>query len=228
MSDFDGNNKRSISLTSLRTRQSLSYDFLAIGDSPWYCYWNQTIEEFWIFLEQDNDTSSSTVSAQPQNQITSAPTNPYGFPTAAPSTPSEAASATTSMPNEVEAAGSEPTWPPKRKRHYSSDFAFPATSLAPGMPNLVKMVEKRKPHSNIQPYCQQMTVLPNWQIVPKEGVDTICIEEIQYAEETGSIEKRWVDKRNKVVRGEGGIIKRLDFTEQLESLCICEWVSSDT
>jgi hypothetical protein len=226
MSDTDENNKRSISLSSLRSRQSIQYDFLAIGDSPWYCYWNQTIEEFWIFLEQDNN--SSPTSAQAQNQITSAPTNHYGFPTASPSTPSEAASATTSTPNQVEAAGSEPTWPPKFKRGHPvpSDFAFPATSLAPGMPNLVKMVEKRKPHSNIQPYCQQMTVLPNWNIIPKEGVETICIEEKQYAEETGSIEKRWVDKKSHVVRGEGGIVRRLDFTEQLESLCICEWMST--
>lgn len=213
--DEDMVDKRSIPMAQLQRRQtSAPYDFLAIGESPWYCYWNQTIEEFWIFLERDNEGNPISV-AQGSSMVTSAPPDPFTFGSGSPTTPSDATAQATSTKS-IDVANSSPTWDePKEKRN--QDFPFPATSLGPGMPNLVKMVEKRKPHSNVQPYCQQMTVKPNWQIVPKEDVPTICIEENQYSAEPTSIDKR----------GKERFARRNDeYMAQLESLCICEWMST--
>lgn len=75
------------------------------------------------------------------------------------------------------------------------------------------MVEKRKPDSNIPPYCQQMQVLNNWQIMPIPNVPTIAIEESEY-NPTGT------PGANKMA-----IRKRSDTVQELSSNCICEWFS---
>lgn len=78
------------------------------------------------------------------------------------------------------------------------------------------MVEKRKPDDNVQPYCQQMQVLNNWQIMPIPDVPTICIEELDFGPiPTGNsrMGKRGTDIGTTV--------------QQLGSNCICEYSSAD-
>lgn len=109
----------------------------------------------------------------------------------------------------------------RRKRDKNSD-PFSGSPNQPQFPKLIKMVEKRKPHDNIEPYCQQMQVLDNWQIVPIPGVDVVEIDEEEYedfAEGTSKM-KRTIpgsNGRSLAKRGEDEIIA------DLESLCICEW-----
>ena len=109
----------------------------------------------------------------------------------------------------------------RRKRDKNGD-PFSGSPSQPQFPKLIKMVEKRKPHDNIGPYCQQMQVLDNWQIVPIPGVDIVEIDEQQYQDfaEGTSKTKRAVpgaNGRSLAKRGEDEIIA------DLESLCICEW-----
>lgn len=84
------------------------------------------------------------------------------------------------------------------------------------------MVEKRKPHDNIDPYCQQMQVLDNWQVVPIPGVDIIEIDEQEFEDYA-----QGTSKRKRFVPGKNGqSLVRRDEDEiiaDLESLCICEW-----
>ncbi|RMZ80784.1 hypothetical protein DV737_g2868, partial [Chaetothyriales sp. CBS 132003] len=119
--------KRSVRAGEIRRRgQNVRRGtYLSVADKPWYCFWNSTIEEFWIFLDQNIDQSSASDS--------------------------------------------------------SSQSSFP---------KLIKMVEKRKPVGNVAPYCQQMQVLSNWQIVPITSVPTIAIQESDFAQPTGS-RRRW-------------------------------------
>lgn len=105
---------------------------------------------------------------------------------------------------------SEPTdvgyWPgSKRKRD--------PTNMVGGslFPKLVKMVEKRKPDNNVQPYCQQMQVLNNWQIMPIPDIPTIPIEEKEY--DANGSRRMALRKRS------------ADTVQQLGSNCICEWFS---
>ena len=214
-----GQKKRSVPASQLRRRGNYPPldGYLRVADQPWYCFWNATIEEFWIFLEQDISTTSTSSAAAmqtspPSSVITTAPSSLSTTPSA--STYGEGFTlvpATTETYSDSYGSAPTDTWgPPKMKR--SSSYSD-SSSNGP-FPKLVKMVEKRKPHSNIQPYCQKMQVLDNWQIMPIPDIPTICIDEAEYAQPTGSKAKRWAPRR------------RDDSTQELESNCICEWFSA--
>jgi hypothetical protein len=126
------------------------------GDLPWYCYWNQTYIEGYIYAE-DNSTAASVT-----------------FPTAAPSgSPSVsydvmgfvAAATSASVPSTGTASStssSATTTPsPVQRRDASADAAAPPRM--PPYPRIVKIEERRLPNSP-QPYCQQMFLLDNGKI----------------------------------------------------------------
>lgn len=211
----------------LRREPSYTNEFLEKGDKPWYCFWNQTVEEFWIFLEKKTQTGSVSAAAA----MTSVPS---GYPkTASPSTP-ESSSIPTGTPVEVPleaetaAASASPTpstwYGPKgrRKRGDPSSSGVPASGTHPIFPNMIKMVEKRKPHENIDPYCQQMQVLDNWMVVPIPGVDIVEIDEAEFEDY-----RQGTSKARRSLAGSRGqsLVKRdeEDIISDLESLCICEW-----
>lgn len=82
------------------------------------------------------------------------------------------------------------------------------------------MVEKRKPHDNIEPYCQQMEVQQDWSVTPYVGADTIEIDEAEFEDYSPPSAKRSTP-------GSRGLsLKKRDenaIIGDLESLCICEW-----
>ncbi len=94
-------------------------------DRPWFCYWNSTIIEGFIFVTQDVSPSASASEASPSAAATSS--GSYQFP------------------------GS-----------YSKRSSPPAPS---SYPKSVK-IEERRPLNPSQPYCVQMQILYNLQIVP--------------------------------------------------------------
>jgi hypothetical protein len=84
-------------------------------------------------------------------------------------------------------------------------------------PKLAKMVEKRKPDDNVPPYCQQMQVLNDWQIVPIPTVATVAVDESEYsATPTPGRSKMTVRKRSSDAS---------NAAQELGSNCICEWFS---
>jgi hypothetical protein len=187
--------------------------YLAVGDKPWYCFWNSTISEFWVFLDQNMDDANQTVTS-PTSMITGSPTAsassmqiyggtyPTPFPYNSLPTPTGPAS-TVSGP---EPAQTSETWPARRHRNKRQSFG------SPDFPKLVKMVEKRKPDDNATPYCQQMQVLNDWQIMPIPDIPIINIDESEFSEAQPT--------SRRLLKRRGG-----DTTQQLNSNCICEWFS---
>jgi hypothetical protein len=128
------------------------------GDLPWYCFWNNTYIEGYIYVE-DNSTAAL---------FTVFPTQaPSGLPSASYDTAGFLAAATTGIPSTVSLptspTGATPTPSPVARRDAQSDAAAPPRM--PPYPRIVKIEERRLPNSP-QPYCQQMVLLDNGKIAP--------------------------------------------------------------
>jgi hypothetical protein len=186
--------------------------YLKVGDKPWYCFWNSTISEFWVFLAQDmNDddplNGTSTITPAASIPTTIPPGNVYT------SGPDYYGGSTMLNPSATSPGMSEPTneayWPTGSKRKRQTGLG------SPDFPKLAKMVEKRKPDNNVQPYCQQMQVLNNWQIMPIPDIPTICVEESDFS----AAATPTAGSRRAVMRRDDSTI------QQLNSNCICEWFS---
>lgn len=128
------------------------------GDFPWFCYWNQTYIEGYIYVE-DNSTAAS-ISALPTSTSSSA----MSLDTAnimanmASTLPPMTTGSTPTISNATPA-----TPPPVSRRDAQVDInAAPRT---PPYPRIVKVEERRLPDSP-QPYCQQMVLLDNGRIAP--------------------------------------------------------------
>lgn len=107
--------------------QWTSDSFAKPGDKPWYCFWNGTVLEGFIFIQQDTAGGSASGTA--------------GY----------ASAAATSM-----AAAPSAPYAVREKRQAPSN-------LKP-YPMMVKIEERRNPRNPVQPYCQQMQILYNWQL----------------------------------------------------------------
>ena len=105
-------------------------------DRPWFCYWNNTILEGFIFVTQDASASASASG--------------------------------TSLSAAATSSGSS-SFPGSRfKRQSPSSLSF--------YPKSVK-IEERRPLKPIQPYCEQMQILDNYQLGPV--MNTIQLSEIE-------------------------------------------------
>lgn len=205
--------KRSVPAQHLAERQTWDdSNWLKVGDQPWYCFWNSTISEFWIFLNQDIDDSGASATTSSDTSTITTPSNPYftkSYSTSS-ATVSLTESSTVMDPSKSTPSPSIPT-----KSYANGKVKRQATQIGSSgfFPKLVKMVEKRKPHSNVQPYCQQMQVLNNWQILPIETVPTICIDESEYNPAAATS------------TGYGKTKRSPEEIQQMGSNCICEWFS---
>jgi hypothetical protein len=128
------------------------------GDMPWYCFWNSTYIEGYIYAE-DNSTAAS---------FTAFPTSaPSGSPSASYdiggwlATASTATLATGSAPSAPVAATTTPS--PIARRDTQSDAAAPPRM--PPYPRIIK-IEERRVSGSPPPYCQQMILLDNGKIAP--------------------------------------------------------------
>lgn len=194
--------KRSLSVSDVAARGIPNGQVEKLGDQPWFCWFNQTILEFFIYPEY-NTTSSTTSTTLFSSSSMSMPNNGVGTI----SHPSGLNS-----PSHTGAYSSAPPWPtPREKRHYEygdhETYSRGSTSLA-NYPLWIKMEEKRKPENNIQPYCQQMRILDSGLIVPQEGVSIINVTEIEPS--SSSTQKR--DSMD-------------GSTAALGSNCVCEWLA---
>lgn len=206
------------------------------AQQPWFCFWNSTINEFFIYLNEDAPEEPSSTTATYAKYAKHTTISEYS-PITTPFTDDSATSGLalqeltvttgTSPPSPTATTfqAYNPTYPGRaanptstsgsKKRSYES-----SASNISNYPKLIKMVEKRKPldpnEIHVEPYCQKMQVLDNWEIVPIATVETICIEEIQYPTSafTG------IDDKRKSKRDEFR-----DVVSDLESYCICEWTS---
>lgn len=209
-------------------RSVAAYDGRPLEPSqkPWFCFWNSTINEFFIYLNQHAPGELlSTSSHDRYQEYTSPPaTTTFSLKTSAvaaqeiTATTAPTATATTFLAyNPTYTGMSSPTTNYKDKKR-SYETSAPNVS---NYPKLIKMVEKRQPASPVgvpyvQPYCQKMQVLDDWSIEPIMTVPTIAIDEVLYTTSTSIVSPSQNSNSQSGVR---------DVVADLESYCICEWTS---
>lgn len=129
------------------------------GDYPWYCYWNNTYIEGYIYAE-DNSTAA-TFTALPTMWPTNSPTSSVtNSATVAAATPPP-----TSSPTSLPTGAAEVVPTSTVARRDAAADAAASSSRIPPYPRIVKIEERRLPDSP-QPYCQRMVLLDNGRIAP--------------------------------------------------------------
>ncbi|KAF1842476.1 uncharacterized protein K460DRAFT_409885 [Cucurbitaria berberidis CBS 394.84] len=125
------------------------------GDQPWYCFWNQTYIEGYIYAEDNSTAASFTAFPTQWSSNSPSPTSldsaAFGVATATATSTSD----TKTIPKQPTRVAATPS--PVVRRDAPPDSA---TSRIPPYPRIVKIEERRLPYSP-QPYCQQMLLLDN-------------------------------------------------------------------
>lgn len=111
-------------------------------DRPWFCFWNNTLLEGFIYVTQN--CSSPLNSSSPS----AAPPNPPSSPSTMPQLPSPS-NTYPSIPTTSATAGKRQNPP----------------SIPPPYPKVIKIEERRPAHHAVEPYCQQMQVLYDGSVV---------------------------------------------------------------
>ena len=181
-------------------------------DKPWFCWFNETLLEFFIYVDKNVSSSATTTTT------TATPSSP----STAPSTftpPTTTLGSSLSLPAGVTGKPSGPPYGPREEfiKHHSTDSGYnrrrsddylqPRNSYD-DYPLLMKVEEKRKPIGNVPPYCQQMQVLDNGEIVPVPSVAKIPVQEIEDMD---------AYNRNR--------FRRRGDAEDLSRGCACEWIN---
>lgn len=205
-------------------KRNAEYDGAPLKPSqrPWFCFWNSTINEVFIYL---NDAAPSATSTKRVGEIDS--TRAWGpWPTTTTYLSSmssaialqEVTGLTSATQTATVFQAYNPTPPAPTGTTFPSKRSFDTSQAnISNYPKLIKMVEKRKPYSpdtvDVEPYCQKMQVLNNMMIVPIASAEKITIDEVSYA--TSAVPGLTPD----IPPNEREIV------EDLESYCICEWTS---
>jgi hypothetical protein len=193
------------------------------GDKPWFCFWNGTLLETFIFTNQTssyanqgNSSSTQSSSQAPASSTTAAArvrrdSSAYEF------------SSTTTSNGASSATSTQPTQSPTM---YSS--------WAPAFPKIVKVEERRIPEGSlaVPPYCVQMQIMNDGQASPvlnSTGLPTtIYINETEPTFATmGSGSKRSMPSKD--LWGRDDELSERDAVlveRQSSSLCSCEWLVS--
>jgi len=163
------------------------------GQQPWFCWFNQTVLEFFIYPNKNTTTG------------------PGGsMPTA--TSPANVGVASTTLSTSTHRQ--LPAWPSitpgSKARRDANDGADNWRDNYPDYPRYIKLGEKRKPGAaQVPPYCQQMDILDDGQIVPAINSQVIDIVEIE--PEAATNYRRDIDN---------------DGTPaSLSSNCVCEWLA---
>ena len=204
--------KRSVSPRDIESRNSGNGGYAVAGDKPWFCWFNQTVFEFFIYVN-DNTTQTDTTPAMSTSWPVEIPYTSY-----LPTSVVNAGLSLTTLATVTDAppwASSQPTptsaSKDKRQGLDKREWWYDPRDDYDNYANVVKMQEKRIPNvgqpTYIQPYCAQMQILDDGEIVPAEGNPTVPVAE---NEPSGN-------DPTKRASDDGS-------TAQLDSDCICEWL----
>ncbi|KAL2355380.1 hypothetical protein BJ546DRAFT_685977 [Cryomyces antarcticus] len=144
-------------------RPPISRKQLAIGEQPWFCFWNQTVLELFIYATQNASHNTNTSAAVPTTSTT-----PVS------SSISSVSRLTTSSTIVSSASISSPsstitTFTDKDASYYAQYHSYPSNTVkgrdvddsSSGVaryPRVVKIEERRVPGNSIKPYCQRMEI----------------------------------------------------------------------
>ena len=142
------------------------------GDQPWFCWFNNTVLEFFIYPGHSAMSAMSTSGSSMPSATSLA----------------NAGLASTTFSTSTYPGGKPPWESPapqdrKDKRYYGYGGEYERDEH-PNYPTFTKLEDKRKPGENTQPYCQQMDILYDGLIVPSESQRVISISEIEPAAAT--------------------------------------------
>ena len=192
-----------------------SGSFVQPSDKPWYCFWNGTILEGFIFITEpaNYSASESTTSSYP-----AATSESY------PATTSESYPATTSESYPVATSEAYPKYGPPPKRQAPPNF--------PQYPKMIKIAERRPQNNCVQPYCQQMQILNTGQPGPLRSPTTNELIIVNLTE----LEPPFQHQDQEVSGDEGGRPgpwdsaggqprRRSHTKRQYHNSCQCEWRS---
>ncbi|MCJ1399462.1 hypothetical protein MMC11_002664 [Xylographa trunciseda] len=131
---------------------------IGAGDQPWFCFWNDTILEGFIYVTENISSSQTNTTDMVQSLLSSA----VASPTTASATPTSSSYANS------------------RKHHDKRDPDWP-TAVPTIYPNVVKIEERRNVTNGVQPYCQQMLVLDDMSVTsPQHSVDRWTVAWIRW------------------------------------------------
>lgn len=120
------------------------------GEKPWFCYWNGTLLETFIYVNQTSASGSRQASSSSAAAVTATST---ASSSTQPSTGTYSSSVPTSN---VQSQGSP----------YSGQSQVPY--FPPSYPRVVKLEERRIPRGSqrVSPYCVQQVVQPDGSTLP--------------------------------------------------------------
>lgn len=184
------------------------------GDEPWYCFWNATYIEGYIYAE-DNSTAASitTFPSSASSTATSSQTlNSAAINTVATTPPS---STTPTMAAQITA--------PAARRDTAADAS--STSRVPAYPRIVKIEERRVARSP-QPYCQKMVLLNNGIIAPapngNNGPVRIWLQEQDPSYDTTVSSQQ--PMATSTVKGKRETIPSIGKRLEPSNACHCQWM----
>jgi hypothetical protein len=213
-----GSSKRSLDFEALQSRSYIPYP-VSKTDQPYFCWFNQTLLELFIYSNRStkagasnstayayttstttrstlfSDSASTTMASQSSTLYM----NQVSYPTAAPPPP---------IPYTDTSDGAWPTsnfWPPSERyaRRDDDDLKI--------YPKQIRLAEKRAPSGDdVKPYCIQMGIREDWSVYPIEGTE-IQIQEVEPV--ISEVSRRWNRPRQP------------SSSNNLDSDCACQWYS---
>ena len=181
-------------------------------DKPWFCFWNSTIVEGFLYMQQNTSATS-----RPSPSYTAAHNGWNNHQARAISTPT---TSLRSLPHDVD------DYAPLHRRFGQPDHsAVPSSSISgtppsaspsmkPFFPKAVKIKERRMAGAIVQPYCQLMMMLEGNLVQPAlDPAGKLVIVKL------GETEPEWRGKGRR--RREEGVEKQ----RRGDKRCACEWSS---
>ena len=174
------------------------------GERPWYCFWNGTVLEGFIYVNQNTSATSQNTTDSASSMVVPTASFNGGISPSIWSTGYQSAT-----PN------------PKSKRQQ-----FPTLNLSSVFPKIMKLEERRNFLNPVQPYCQQMQVLNDHTVgqvtdgTGKTVIVTLKENEpvIQNLVQSGSSKRKRGSKNSQR--------DILSQKSSFDSSCYCEWVST--
>lgn len=217
-------------------------EVLLPGAKPWFCVWNQTFVEGFIYINEaiasstirsstswtSTASSSSSKSSSKTTSMPPWPTTPASYTTSSHGSPTDVVTKTVTEASATAIytgpAQSFQDWAATRKMQamrHEDELGFMSKRQAPGtwgpLPYVVKIEERRLPDSP-QPYCQQYQILDNGQANWLKGENGPIIVQLNEQDPALSAYQ---------TASTGSKLRRKRDTAMIPDACHCQWISGE-
>jgi hypothetical protein len=179
------------------------------GDKPWFCYWNNTVLETFIYVNQTSQSGAQEASASAASVSMATSTDTaQGVQVSVYSSQSLASNGM--FPSKTTTAPSAATT--------SSAYGNIVPGLLEGYPKVIKLEERRIPAAGAHlPYCVKMEIQPNGSALPYRDPNNGGLQVVLYLNETEPSELAPPPKRS---------LPGAELVErQVLQMCQCVWLS---